>query len=71
MNSAQKHFLLTLGSIVIGLVISLICAYALWLETGGLLHLFGLWFGGFVIAAASSDYLGALSEYREVEEFSV
>ena len=71
MNSAQKHFFLTIGTLFIGLVVTLICANAVWEEEAGMLHIFGLWFGGAVMAAAIMDYLNSLSEYREVEEYSV
>lgn len=71
MNSAQKHFLLTIGSVFIGIVITLVCGFAMWEETFGLLHIFGLWFGGAIIAAALMDYMTSLSEYKEVEEYTV
>lgn len=71
MNSAQKHFLLTIGSVFIGIVITLVCGFAMWEETFGLLHIFGLWFGGAIIAAALMDYMMSLSEYKEVEEYTV
>lgn len=67
MNSAQTHFIFTLLTVIIGCVISMVCGLAIAQENAGYLHIFGIWFSGFIIAAALFDYLHSLRDVGNEE----
>lgn len=68
MNSAQTHFLFTVVTITIGLLLSTICGIAIAQDNAGYLHIFGVWFGGFIIAACMFDFLHSLRDMTSDEE---
>lgn len=68
MNSAQSHFLFSVLTIVIGLVTSMVCGVAIAQDRAGFLHIFGTWFGGFIIAAALFDFMHSLRDVTDEAE---